>query len=209
MQILVVTAVDAERQAIAAAVGPDVRVVAVGVGPAAAAAGTARALAERPADLVICAGIGGGFDPLTTGDIAVASTIAHADLGAESADGFIPASDLGFGTDAYEVAPALAVELADRTGGHLGTIVTVSTVTGSTATADALARRYPDLRAEGMEGAGVAAAAVAHGVAFAEIRAVSNAVGPRDRSAWRIPDALRALGTAVAAVVAAERTMES
>jgi futalosine hydrolase len=44
-----------------------------------------------------------------------------------------------------------------------------------------------------MEGAGAAAAAVLHGVPFVEIRAISNVVGPRDRSAWRIPDALAAL----------------
>ena len=203
MQLLVVTAVEAERAAILAATS-SARVVTVGVGPAAAAAGAARAMAEQPAEVVVCAGIGGGFGPVGIGDVVVASTIAHADLGAESAEGFLPMSTLGFGTDTYEVAPKLAIELADRTGGHLGTIITVSTVTGSTATADELVRRHPDVRAEGMEGAGVAAAALAHGVAFAELRAVSNAVGPRDRAAWRIPEALRALGTAVAAVVAAE-----
>ena len=44
-----------------------------------------------------------------------------------------------------------------------------------------------------MEGAGVAAAAARHGVPFAEVRAISNLVGPRDRAAWRIPEALAAL----------------
>lgn len=204
MQVLIVTAVEAERDAILAATGPGARVVTVGVGPAAAAAGTARALAEHPAELVLCAGIGGGFAPLSIGDIAVAATIAHADLGADSAEGFLPLSALGFGVDRYDVSPKLAVELADRTGGHLGTVLTVSTVTGTTAGADALTHRYPDARAEGMEGAGVAAAALAYGVAFGELRAVSNAVGPRDRAAWRIPEALQALGSAVAAVLAAE-----
>jgi futalosine hydrolase len=54
-----------------------------------------------------------------------------------------------------------------------------------------------------MEGAGVAAAARRCGVAFAEIRAISNAVGPRDRTSWRIDDALRALRAALAAVTGA------
>ena len=204
MQILIVTAVEPEREAILAA-APEARVVTVGVGPAAAAAGTARALGVEGAELVLCAGIGGGFAPLAVGDIAVAGTIAHADLGADSAEGFLPMSTLGFGVDRYDVAPKLAVQLADRTGGHLGTILTVSTVTGTAAGADALMQRHPDARAEGMEGAGVAAAAVAYGVAFAELRAVSNTVGPRDRAVWRIPEALGALGTAVAAVLAAEK----
>jgi futalosine hydrolase len=53
-----------------------------------------------------------------------------------------------------------------------------------------------------MEGAGVAAAATVHGVAFGEVRAISNAVGPRDRDAWQIPLALQSLGRAMAAVTA-------
>jgi futalosine hydrolase len=192
MRLLVVTAVAVEREAI-----DRDGVLVGGVGPAASAAATATALAAGTYDLVICAGIGGGFGPLGIGDIAVASSVAFADLGAETADGFVR---LGFGTDSYDVPPRLAVELADRTGGHLGTIVTVATVTGTAATADRLIERYPDAVAEGMEGAGVAAAANLHGVPFAEIRAISNAVGPRDRAAWRIPEALAALGRAVTAL---------
>lgn len=196
MNLLVVTAVDAERDAIGA--GDDV--IVGGVGPAASAAATSAALARGRYDLVISAGIGGGFAPLGIGELAVASSVVFADLGAETQDGFAPVGALGFGTDRYDVAPRLAVELADRTGGHLGTVLTVATVTGTAATAGALVDRFPDAVAEGMEGAGVAAAATLHGVPFAELRAVSNAVGPRDRDAWRIPDALDALARAVTAV---------
>ena len=38
--------------------------------------------------------------------------------------------------------------------------------------------RCPDAVAEAMEGAGVLAAARIHGVAFAEVRTISNLVGP-------------------------------
>ncbi len=188
MSLLVVTAVEAERDAIRAALGErDVTVFAGGVGPAAAAAATSAALATAGHDLVINAGIGGGFAPLQVGGIAVASAIVFADLGAETDTGFSGVSALGFGTDRYEVAPQLAIELTDRTGGRLGTVLTVATVTGTAATADELRGRYPDAVAEGMEGAGVAAAATLHGVPFAEIRAISNAVGPRDRVALAHP----------------------
>jgi futalosine hydrolase len=47
-----------------------------------------------------------------------------------------------------------------------------------------------------MEGFGVATAATQAGIGFAELRAISNPVGPRDRDAWRIGDALAALTTA-------------
>lgn len=206
MRLLVITAVDAERDAVLGAIpsGAAVTVLAGGVGPAAAAASTSAALAGGGADLVLCAGIGGGFAPLAPGEVAVASSIVFADLGAESADGFVPVSELGFGGERYEVAPKLAVELADRTGGHLGTVLTVATATGTASRARVFAGRFPDAVAEGMEGAGVAAAARRHGVAFGEVRAISNAVGPRDRAAWRIPEALAALGTALAAIASGE-----
>ena len=207
-RMLVVTAVAAEREAVLAA-APDAEVVAVGVGPAAAAAGTAAALAGRvdradgrAVDLVLCAGIGGGFAPLQPGAVAVAAAIVFADLGVETGDdGFAPISATGFGTERYDVDPALAVELADRCGGHLGTVLTVATVTGTARSATALGRRFPDAVAEGMEGAGVAAAALQFGVPVAEIRAISNLVGPRDRAAWQVPAALTALGAAVARVI--------
>lgn len=204
-RLLVVTAVAAERDAILAALGAlgGVDVLVGGVGPAAAAAAASAALGNEPTDLVMSAGIAGGFAPIEPGSVVVASSVVFADLGAQTPDGFATASELGFGLNCYDVSPSLAVELSDRTGGHLGTILTVATVTGTAAGAHALAGRYPDAIAEAMEGAGVAAAAAVHSVAFAEVRAVSNAVGPRDRSAWRIDDALRALGAAIAAIVTA------
>jgi futalosine hydrolase len=207
-RLLVVTAVEAERAAIADALptaSSDVTLLVGGVGPACAAAAASAALAGEDFGLVLAAGIGGGFAPLVPGEVAVASSIVFADLGAETADGFVPLSELGFGgerydTERYDVDPQLAIELADVTGGRLGTVLTVATVTGTAATTEQLIARYPDAVAEAMEGAGVAAAAVRHGARFAELRAVSNAVGPRDRDAWRIPDALTALGRAVSAV---------
>lgn len=75
-------------------------------------------------------------------------------------------------------------------------MLTVSTTTGTQEHAALLLERYPDALAEAMEGFGVAEAAAAHGVPVMEIRTVSNAVGPRDRAAWRIPEALAALSAA-------------
>jgi futalosine hydrolase len=210
VRILVVTAVEAERAAIATAVAgtgrSSVEVIVGGVGPACAAAATAFALcagtdAAAAPDLVLSAGIGGGFAPLAPGEIAVASSIVFADLGAETPEGFVSAAELGFGVDRYGVGPALAVQLAERTRGHLGTVLTVATVTGSTASAEALRSRFPDAVAEGMEGAGVAAAAAGRGRPFAEIRAISNVVGPRDRESWQLAEALAALGSALASIV--------
>ncbi|MEC0122600.1 futalosine hydrolase, partial [Paenibacillus apiarius] len=61
--------------------------------------------------------------------------------------------------------------------------------------------RVPGAAAEAMEGYGVAVAAQACGVPVLELRSVSNAVGPRNRDAWRIPEALKALEAASAVLM--------
>ncbi|MFG2977314.1 futalosine hydrolase [Streptomyces sp. NPDC048331] len=165
-----------------------------GVGPAAAAAGTATALALADYSLVVSAGIGGGFAPAAPlGSLVVADAIVAADLGAETPDGFLDVTELGFGHSVHLPPAELAARAAEATGALLAPVLTVSTVTGTTERTAVLTARHPMAGAEAMEGFGVAEAAAAHGLPVLEIRAVSNAVGPRDRAAWRIGDALTAL----------------
>ncbi|MFD0497462.1 futalosine hydrolase [Streptomyces rhizosphaericus] len=283
MRVLIVTAVPAERDAVVRGVGataPElaelpvpggmlhrlspappsgppltVDVLAAGVGPAAAAAGTAAALtvaavARTPYDLAVSAGIGGGFSttrpavtaPAVTapgaagpeaagpeaagprgaapeaagsrgaapgaaatatahlGSVVVADAIVAADLGAETPDGFAAVTDLGFGTVEHLPPAPLVAAVAEATDAVRGTVLTVSTVTGSAERAAELLRRHPRAVAEAMEGFGVAEAAAAQAVPALEVRTVSNAVGPRDRAAWRIGEALEALTGAFATI---------
>lgn len=196
LRILVATAVPAERDAVARAFTGDsaVDVIAAGVGPAAAAAATATALAGAPYALVVSAGIAGGFQPeAPVGSLVIADEITAADLGAETPDGFVPVTELGFGTVTHRPPNALVRDLAAAAGARTGAVLTVSTVTGTAARATELRARHPRALAEAMEGFGVAEAAAAHGIPVLELRAVSNPVGPRDRAAWRIGDALAAL----------------
>ncbi|MFE7646222.1 futalosine hydrolase [Streptomyces phaeoluteigriseus] len=218
-RVLVATAVPAERDAVARAfpepgrptplpgvtlhrTGTAYDLLAAGVGPALAAASvsaalTAAALEGTPYGLVVSAGIGGGFLPeAPVGALVLADTIVAADLGAETADGFLPVTELGFGTVTHRPPRSLVRQAVAATGGRAGAVLTVSTVTGTAARAAELRARHPRALAEAMEGFGVAEAAAAHGVPVLEIRAVSNPVGPRDRAAWRIGEALDALTTA-------------
>ncbi len=236
MRVLVVTAVAAEADSVAAGLtalvasaprplpggytltrftrpgpgAPVVDVLAAGVGPAAAAAATATALTTAVAsgvtadaapaayDLVVSAGIGGGFPAAPLGTVVVSDAIIAADLGAETPDGFLPVDELGFGRTAHRPPAGLPGRAADllEAGGqeHLvAPVLTVSTVTGTAERATELRNRHPHAGAEAMEGFGVAEAAAAHRVPVLEIRTISNAVGPRDRAAWRIGPALDSL----------------
>ncbi|WP_405777410.1 futalosine hydrolase [Streptomyces sp. NBC_01538] len=203
VRVLVATAVPVERDAVAQAFGGadggQVDIVAVGVGPAASAASVASALTTAalrgtPYGLVVSTGIAGGFQPeAPVGSLVVADEITVADLGAETPEGFVPVTGLGFGTVTHRPPKALVRDVSTATGARAGTVLTVSTVTGTAERAAELRARHPGALAEAMEGFGVAEAAAAHGVPVLEIRAVSNPVGPRDRAAWRIGDALTAL----------------
>ncbi|NQX47026.1 futalosine hydrolase [Paenibacillus tritici] len=207
-RVLIVTAVAAEREAVLRGLRGSSRfdVIAAGAGPAAAAAGTAAALAAGSYGCVVSAGIGGGFPGRApVGSLVVASEMLEAALGAETPEGFRSAAELGFGSVSVPApggtvqALAAALAAAGLTV-STGPVLTVSTATGTAGTAAALAARHPEAAAEAMEGHGVAVAAHALGIAALELRAISNAVGPRDRAAWKINEALDAL-TAAAAIL--------
>ncbi|MCD9024973.1 futalosine hydrolase [Cohnella silvisoli] len=209
-RVLVMTAVDAEKDAVLRGIRGDSRfeVLAAGVGPIAAAVSTATALASAMVtpdsgyDLVVSAGIGGGFpNQADIGTIVVANEVIAADLGVQTLDGFSSIDELGFGTSRLPVAADLSSRLVEalRSGVltvNYGPILTLSTATGTAITASELTARIPGAAAEAMEGFGVAAAAHSRSIPFIEIRAISNIVGPRDRASWRIGEALAALEAA-------------
>jgi futalosine hydrolase len=206
IRVLIVTAVPAERDAVQRGLREDDRfeVLAGGVGPAAAAASTMAELVKREYDLVVSAGIGGGFPGrATVGSLVVADEIIAADLGAETPDGFLSLDELGFGSSriAVDRERVERVAVAFQAAGlpaTVGPVLTVSTVTGTAESAARLSTRVPGAAAEAMEGYGVAAAASMRDVPVLEIRAVSNPVGPRDRDSWRIKEALDRLAEASA-----------
>jgi len=219
-RLLVVTAATAERDAVVAGRMPATSVVegftvrrcitpaglmdavAGGVGPVASAVTTCRAL-RAGYDLVVSAGIAGGFPAVAVGGVAVADAVVHADLGAQTAEGFSSMAELGWGPVRFDLDRDLAAEFGRRTHAIRGAVLTVSTVTGSLSGAEMLRRTHPDAVAEAMEGIGAYHAAIGQGVAFAEIRTISNPVGPRHRDEWRVTEALTALTTAFDALLAA------
>ena len=175
-------------------------VVVSGVGPVAAALSTASALARARYGLVVSAGIAGAYpgSGLRPGDLAVSSHMIQADLGAQDGADWLDLNALDLSVEpAAEhrgdfVAWDGAAALAERLGAAYGPMLTRCTVTGSHEEAQRWARLFPVALTEGMEGAGVAHAALRAGVPALEVRGVSNAVGPRDRASWRLSEALAA-----------------
>lgn len=215
MKVLIIVATAGEAARLA---GVPAHVVVSGVGAVAAALTTQQELMREPFDLVVSAGIGGAYpgSGLHPGDLALSSLMAQADLGAVDGlpgqETFLPLEELGLSVQpdqlntgifpAWSGSQALAERLSNaglRVG--YGPALTLSTVTGSLEVAQALAARFPGAVCEGMEGAGVAHAALRWGVPALEVRGISNPVGPRDRAAWKLGEALAATRRGVEALL--------
>lgn len=225
MTILLVTAVDAERDAAVHDLGAaeptelgglaglrvqtragTVHAISCGIGPVAAATVTARLLALRRYRLVLSVGIAGGFrDRAEIGSVVVADRVTFADLGVRTDEGFLTPLEIGLAQDVSHAIPDDVVAKRMKQAAALtvttGEILTLACMTGTQADATQLARRYPNALAEAMEGFGVIDA-VTRSPEFsgytAEIRAISNVIGRRDPSTWDIPRALEVLGKACA-----------
>ena len=199
-----VTAEPVELGPLRAARTASADVVVSGIGPAAAEAATATALAAGGYDAVLSIGICGAFrGTAALGDTVVATELVAADLGADSPGGFLGTAELGWQDDTVPVDPALRDAVLARLGEVVtGPLLTVSTVTGTRARADLLAQRHGAV-AEAMEGWGVLVAAQLHGLPVGEVRTVSNVVEDRDTATWDVALALGALTAVGGALVGA------
>jgi futalosine hydrolase len=238
MTVLVVTAVEAERDAAVAKLARSepielggyhgislptaagaLHAFHAGVGPVAAAATTTMLLALGPEyELVVSAGIAGGFvGRAEVGDVVWADQVIAADQGVVTDDGFLSLRELGLpGNGGYAIGD-LGYRARLSAGSFRlrgGDVLTLSSMTGTAERAAELAVRYPRAVAEAMEGYGVVEATrrdyqrSERDVPFAEVRAISNIIGRRDRSTWNIPRAFDALAEAMSLLLSAPLTRE-
>jgi futalosine hydrolase len=186
--LLICVATPGEGQRLIAA-GLDVLVT--GMGPVNAAHALTKRLCEAaasaPVRRVISCGIGGAFGDV--GPVAFASTEQFGDLGADSPDGFV---DLGCSAE-------MPLDLTPDEGGVK--FVTVSLCTGTDERAAELIART-GAAVESMEGAAVVQVAHSMGCLVGEVRGISNRAGVRERSTWRIPEAIKAAEEALLAWLA-------
>ena len=178
----------------------DVDVLTTGVGMIATAAWCSRTFAAEHYDLALNVGLCGSFDAsLAAPDVVHVTADRIAELGAEDGDDFLTIHQLQLlGENDFPFDGGLLVNTNPPPLPSLATLrsvtgITVNTVHGNERTIAAVRDRYdPDV--ESMEGAAFMYASLIAGVPFAQVRAVSNAVVRRNRGAWKIGEAIRALG---------------
>jgi futalosine hydrolase len=211
MQILIVSSTEAEAAPVVARLTPSgpegssaplnrytygkhgVDVLITGVGMVATAAWCSRVLAESRYDLALNLGVCGSFDSaLPPGTVVHVTSDRIAELGAEDDEAFVAFEDLQLpgpcelASRASPSNPAIAALPAVRG-------ITVNTVHGNVRSIAAAVERFKP-QVESMEGAAFMHACAIHDVTFAQLRAVSNVVEKRNRSAWKMDAAIETLG---------------
>jgi len=173
----------------------NVEVLITGVGMLATAYALTRRLQTKKYDLVLQVGVGGSFDrDIEPGSIVFITNEQYGDLGAEDHGDYLDIFELGlFGRDTAPhregklVTPLLPIHeqlaLPHASG------LTVNTVSGNEQTIKRRAEKYK-ATIESMEGAAFHYVCLQEGVAFAQVRAVSNYVIPRDKSQWKMREAI-------------------
>jgi len=180
--------------------GHEIDVLVTGVGMVAMAAKCTRALVGTRYDFALNVGVCGSFErnlPPPTVVHVVSDRIAE--LGAEDGEHFLTIEEVGLPAEA-SFSNATPPSNAALSALPKVTAITVNTVHGNAQSIAAAARRFRP-QVESMEGAAFMSACLLSNVPFAQVRAVSNAVEPRDRESWRIQEALAALAAVTLEII--------
>ena len=166
-----------------------------GVGSIATTYAVTRALMEHKYDFVLQAGVGGSFDAgIALGELVFVTSERYGDLGAEDHDNYLDIFDMGL--IPADVHPHSAAKLQTpyhalhekiqlrQTAG-----LTVNSVSGNERSIAYRRAKY-NCGVESMEGAAFHYVCIQMGVPFAQIRAISNYVIPRDKSQWQMKEAI-------------------
>lgn len=192
------------------ACGVPVRIT--GVGKVNAAVSLALRLASEPGIReVINLGVCGAYDRpgVAPGHLVVTTETCYGDEGIETDDGFVSIGDAGFplmqdipGVTEEILRLPHGKEVGDLLSGrmdvqiHTGRMITVSACAGTARLATLRQEKWEPV-GETMEGCALAHVCIKAGIRYTEIRGVSNMVGPYDRSAWKLDEAVDNVCSAV------------
>jgi len=203
MNLLIVSATEMEIRPLRLrlqGVEQKVEFLVTGVGIHATTYALTKHLQTNTYDLVLQAGVCGSFNSVYPPKSLVFITADQfGDLGAEDHDEFIDLFEMGLlqkNTFPYTLGrlenPFFAIYNQINLPQVIG--LTVNTVSGSEPTIKRRTEKYA-ADVESMEGAAFHFVCVQENVAFAQVRAVSNEVTPRNKSAWKMKEAIIALNS--------------
>ena len=202
MKILILSATQQEIQPFlltleSIPVKPDVLIG--GVGTTATAYHLTKQLHHHHYDLVIQAGVAGSFDnKLAIGEVVVVKQDCFAELGAIEANQFQTVQQMGFSNE-----PEWYVNknpLLDKLPYRQVKAATINTVTDNANSTSLLQQKW-DADIETMEGAAMHYICQHQLTSYLQLRSISNVVGIRDKSQWKIKEAIENLNQALTSIV--------
>jgi len=153
-------------------------------------------------DLVIQAGVAGtSSDQVGIGDIVLVTKDAFADLGALEQDGFKSVADMDLSHE-LEWITNPNHDLLNRFDLKKVSAVTVNMVTDHKSVLTALSAKWKHPEIESMEGAAFHYVCKHLEKRFVQMRTICNRVGDRDKSNWKIKEAVEALNIELEKIVA-------
>ena len=192
MKLLVVSATELEIEPFLRSKSCDVLIT--GVGIHSVIFHLTRELLENKFDMVIQAGIAGSFsEDLKPGKVVIIERDAFGDIGVEENGKFKTTFEMGFG-DANEFPFNEGwlknnSDILNSSGLEKVTAITLSKISDSEKQKQQLIEKFqPGI--ESMEGAAFHYVCLQQKIPFIQLRSISNYVGERDKSKWRIGDAV-------------------
>jgi futalosine hydrolase len=201
MQILLAAATNFEIQPFIST-NNNIDVLITGVGVPATIYNLQKKLQEKRYDVVIQAGIAGTFlNDSALGKTFLVKQDTFGDIGIEEKGNFSTIFKLGFASE-----NDLPFENGWLINKHLllssesVTAVTVNKVSDSEIQKQQLIKTY-NPAVESMEGAALHYVCLQENLSFLQLRSISNHVGERDKSKWKIKDAISSLNIEIAKMV--------
>ena len=178
--------------------GHEVEILITGVGSAATSYALTRQLLWRSPEMVIQAGIGGSFNTAYPPEtVAFINEEVFADLGTFQSGGFDDIFDLGLAgendhpfTGRMLLNPQLDPWI--KYGLPFVRGATINCISSTNEQIDAIKNKYNPV-IESMEGAALHYACLMEHIPFIQLRAVSNFVGERDKTKWKMIEAITIL----------------
>lgn len=150
---------------------------------------------QQSYDIALQVGVAGSFNPgIKQGELVCVKSEQYGDFGAEDHYKFLDIFDLGLlqtGTEPFTVKELVMPKssLSEKIQLQQVKGITVNTVSGSSFTIQFRIEKFaPDV--ESMEGIAFHYVCLKHNIPFAQVRAISNYVEPRDKTKWQMKDAI-------------------
>ncbi|WP_205513699.1 futalosine hydrolase [Longitalea arenae] len=179
-----------------------------GIGSMSTAYWLTKTIGKKRPDLLIQAGVGGSFsDKYPPGSLVLVQEEVTGDLGVEENDEFKDVFDMGLPqiSDPYTGKSLVNehLELLQRFNLPLVKAVTISEISTRPVRIQQLQQKYQPV-VESMEGAAFHYIALMEKIPYLQLRAVSNFVGERDKSKWKMKEAIQLLNEKLIKMVSGE-----